>query len=172
MRACFCCLNYVLSITHVSFWLLLFLLRLCAKIWLRRINDSMHLWSYHMFFLIILISLTKRDWDACLIVFFKNSYFIPLNFYSIPFYSFSHPHLDHFVSSLFKHSLVQVINLIGSPPSFSVPPWASPVPLFWESLSVNLNLPHPSHPWPWAQKAKNSTAPFSFAPYPGGRWVA
>ena len=127
MRACFCCLNYVLSITHVSFWLLLFLLRLCAKNWLRRINDSMHLWSYHMIFLIILISLTKRDWDACLIVFFKNSYFIPLSFYSILFfYSFSHPHLDHIVSSLFKHSLVQVIKLIGSH-SFTChsAPWAA-----------------------------------------------
>ena len=51
------------------FCLLLFLLRLCAKNWLCRINASAHLWSYFMFFLIILIGLTKRDWDACLIVF-------------------------------------------------------------------------------------------------------
>ena len=64
-----CCLKYLLSINLVSFCLLLFLLRLCAKNWLRRINASVHLWSYYMFFLNILIGLTKRDWDACLIVF-------------------------------------------------------------------------------------------------------
>jgi len=64
-----CCLKDLLSINLVSFCLLLFLLRLCAKNWLRRINASAHLWSYFMFFLIILIGLTKRDWDACLIVF-------------------------------------------------------------------------------------------------------
>ena len=52
-------------------------------------------------------------------------------FIIILFISFSQPQLDMLVFSLFKHDRIQAINLIGSLPSFSVPP---PEPFRWDKL--------------------------------------